>query len=111
MTGVMCAMAGSTGASGGAPLSATAAPTTIGWIYVEGEYPFYSTDGNITATPAGGTAPYTYLWSTVSGAGSSVTPTDAASFFWNLDSSATTVRCLVTDNLGASAYTNNCSIS
>ncbi len=94
-------------------ITAAAAPSTGTWTFT-GD--FYETTVDIVATPTGGTGPYTYAWEFVSG------PTPEDSGFnpiytfatvkpASVTNVASVVRCLVTDSLGASTYTNNVSIS
>lgn len=67
------------------------------------------TTNNVTATPAGGTAPYTYAWEYVSGdLGISATAAAAATTAFSATGTNVeklgTWRCKVTDNLSAVAY-------
>lgn len=73
-----------------------------------------------TATPTGGTAPYTYAWTQTSGAGlwTANSPTGAISDFTGYaigpgDGDDATFICTVTDSLGSVAVTNDvaCSVT
>ena len=66
------------------------------------------TSGIATATPTGGTAPYTYAWTKVSGDTMTVTNSTSASTAFRAsvgpgDSRSATYRCTVTDKNGLSA--------
>lgn len=63
--------------------------------------------GFVTATPQGGFAPYTYLWTRQSGAGTALSPTSASTRF--SESSGTWV-CVVTDSAGRAANSNTVSV-
>ena len=113
MTGIssLLAMAGGSAAAPPSPLTASAAPTTETWTY-DGGLGYY-VSGDVTATPSGGTTPYTYAWERVSGyvAAGAIGPTSAVTPFVSLFGTTTVFKCLVTDSLGVTAYTNNVSIS
>lgn len=73
-----------------------------------------------TATPTGGTAPYTYAWTQTSGAGlwTANQPTNPISDFTGYaigagDGDDATFICTITDSLGATAITNDvaCSVT
>lgn len=105
MTGILSALIG---AKVVPPFTAAAAPSSVVWNGPD-MFGFYASD-TITATPTGGTGPYTYAWETVSGDSFTGYDTAAASFV-TVTGNPAVVKCLVTDSLGASAYTNNVSIS
>jgi|SRR6185503_3138127 len=90
------------------PLSVVLDTTSI--VTVEGDDQTIIRGGSSTATPSGGSAPYSYAWTRESGdtldvdgaataiASFSVVPTPAQPVFDAI------YRCTVTDNLGATAY-------
>lgn len=65
----------------------------------------YCATGDVTITPSGGVAPFTYAWVKLSGNGSVNNPSGSTtSFFDNLANGAITTgtfRCTVTDALGS----------
>jgi hypothetical protein len=67
------------------------------------------TTGSITVTPAGGTAPYTYAWTKVSGAtitadsSTAATTTFTATSLTSGETRVAIFRCTVTDNVAATA--------
>lgn len=66
------------------------------------------TSSTATATPTGGTAPYTYSWAKVSGDTMTVTASTSASTAFRLgvgpgDTKSATYRCTVTDKNGLTA--------
>lgn len=66
------------------------------------------TSDPVTCTPSGGLAPYTYLWTVVSGTVSITTPTAASTTFSKTVTTPSvqefaTVRCTVTDSAGSTA--------
>jgi len=96
-------------AAGTSPTVKTANATTI-------------TSNNITATPSGGTAPYTYAWSIISEDDPDGTPTLLNSTSQSCQVRTTqdpadqiyisvSVRCVVTDNIGRTATTNTVAVS
>ena len=104
----------------GGVLSASVAPTSAGGSCNR------STVGNctvtttsVTVTPAGGTPPYSYAWELVSGSGANETafnnPVTAFTRAGAAQNPTNTLigamRCKVTDNLGAIAYTANVTIT
>ncbi len=104
MTGTLSMMVGGKVAPA---LSATASPSTLSWAPSGGYYATSTT----TATPSGGTGPYTYLWEQVSGVGGVAFEDQDTTYFNSIVTGASVWRCLVTDANGVSAYTNNVSIS
>ena len=61
----------------------------------------------VTVTPVGGTGPYTYAWTFVSGDAVTVqNPTAAATKFSSTTSAESVYRCTVTDSLAATAVAN-----
>lgn len=92
---------------GGGSLIATASPGAAnGFVFVAEPASLTSvvTSNNVTVTAAGGTAPYTYSWTKVSGDTLTVTAPTAdttqftATLFKNTERAAT-YRCTVTDAL------------
>jgi len=73
---------------------------------ISGGTPTYTTTNSVTVTPAGGTAPYTYAWTKVSGDDFDIgAPTTATTTFsgtpeFNSDLSGV-YRCTVTDDAGS----------
>lgn len=112
MTGIICVA--TSGGVTAAAMSATLT-STASWQY-DSDLMGYVSDA-LTATPSGGTGPYSFSLELVSGsitnAGSAGTGSGATSVYAvsNWSSEATVVKVLVTDSLGQSAYTNNCSLS
>ena len=102
--------------SGGAtvaPFTATLT-STASWQF-DSDLMGYISDA-LTATPTGGTSPYSFSLEQVSGsiinAGNAGTGSGATSVYAiSLTGVATVVRVLVTDANGTTAYTNNCSLS
>jgi len=97
-----------TGGSGGAGLGASKSGDAYGYETGDvSEVTVYS--NTVTITPSGGTAPYSYLWSFVSGVGSTMyMSTTGASMYWgtyfsngtaNDWSELSTYKCRVTDNV------------
>ena len=61
----------------------------------------------VTVTPAGGTGPYTYAWTYVSGDTVTVlSPTSAATRFSSATGAEAVYKCTVTDSLAATAVVN-----
>lgn len=97
---------------GGAGFSATAdRATCTGVVFDASSPPLFAavTSDSVTVTPAGGTGPYTYAWTRLSGA-SSISPTAptaaTTTFSANVPRDTTvtaTFRCTVTDSLAATA--------
>lgn len=77
----------------------------------------YNDTPTVTATPSGGTAPYTYLWQYVSGDSSifTTTPTEQQTDFSRYGSYTNTYvanwRCRVTDSASTVAYSSNVTIT
>lgn len=93
--------------------SAIASPTAVTGVDSAGTV----TSNACTASPLGGTAPYTYLWQYISGStaissdsGTSATTTFSATLSAR-DSTTGSKRCRITDSTGAIAYTNIVTIS
>ncbi len=91
-------------------LTAAAAPSTSTWDFSV-ELGVYFSTNTITATPTGGSSPFTYLWEPVSGDLVGAVATDSATVMLSASGVAGVIRCLVTDANGVTAYTNNVSIS
>lgn len=111
VTGIICVA--TSGGVTAAAMSATLT-STASWQY-DSEIMGYVSDA-LTATPSGGTGPYSFSLELVSGsitnAGGAGTGSGATSVYAiSLTGVATVVKVLVTDSLGQSAYTNNCSLS
>lgn len=75
----------------------------------------FSTSG-VTATPSGGTGPYTYLWEKVSGDTLSAASASSATTTWNASGTAPETktaywRCKVTDSLATVAYSATVTVS
>ena len=61
----------------------------------------------VTVTPAGGTGPYTYAWTYVSGDAVTVlSPSSAATKFSSATGAEAVYKCTVTDSLAATAVVN-----
>lgn len=103
MTGIM--MAGGTSPPA---LTASRSPSFLSWSF---SGVFYDS-GTATATPSGGTGPYTYAWEQVSGDDIvfGANPLAFTTFSQGTIALAV-VRCKVTDSLGQTAYTPNISIT
>lgn len=100
------------GGGGGGTLVVTASPSSSS---VSGNNTTLTSVG-ITATPSGGTAPYTYSWSVVSTdtAASINSPTLATTTVRGsdiVDFGSTTIHCVATDSLGVSGTSNNATIT
>lgn len=97
-------------------LTAAASPTSVnGSNFGPDPSGIVSSDPS-TATPTGGTAPYTYLWTQVSGTAGidPNTPTLAETQFTDSACSGLSegvFKCTVTDNNGATADTNTVAVS
>lgn len=95
---------------GGSGLSAVAAPGSAYGIVTNNNLFVTVTSNSVTVTASGGTGPYTYAWTRLSGdsAVSATSPTAATTTFsasvprW--DSREATMRCTVTDALSATAH-------
>jgi hypothetical protein len=88
--------------------TAIASPSSVSGVDAAGTV----TSNNTIVTPSGGTAPYTYLWSYVSGntsivatAGTSATTAFSAILFGG-DSTTGSWKCKVTDATAAFIYSN-----
>lgn len=96
-------------------MTASASPGSVSGTGSSGGS-FTVTSNASSATPSGGTGPYTYLWQKVSGdAGTAAdTGTAASTTFSRLSTSPDTEssiwRCRVTDNLSNQAFTNNVNV-
>jgi len=74
---------------------------------------------NVTCTPGGGTPPYTFLWSVVSGAGTITAGSTAQTCTVSDTETATTggatfntvIKCKVTDSASGNATSSNCTIT
>jgi hypothetical protein len=93
-------------------LSATAAPLTV-TSYGNSDAPVDIVAGNCFATPAGGVAPFTFLWSLIAGAGSWVIGDDTnslTSFTAEAvdprDTRVADFKCAITDANGNEVETN-----
>ena len=91
-----------------ADLSAEVAPTSLWNVYLDpgDNSDNFVSSGGTTVTPSGGTAPYTYAWSQVSGDFMSIThPTLATTDFVAdvvyAQSASAIFQCTVTDSNGA----------
>lgn len=88
------------------PLSLAITPATVSGSGEIGRALLIFTDA-ATATPTGGSAPYTYAWTRLTGSGAAFSPTAAATKFSATVPASTlysgTFRCTVTDALGATA--------
>ena len=76
-------------------------------VSVPGSFRFSPTTEThtLTATPSGGTTPYTYAWTKVSGSGSITGSTTTSSTTVSmLSNSSGTYRCTVTDNVSDTAF-------
>lgn len=99
----------SAGASGGA-FSVSISPSPNDKSTAAGSPSGTVTSDNMTATPSGGTAPYTYSWAKVGGAGSpsfsaATSATTNVGLTVNASAERTLIiRCTVTDNAAAVAY-------
>lgn len=95
---------GESGAGGGGGLVVSISPN---FAYAAGTG--LSTTGAVTASVSGGTAPYTYSWTKVSGTTMTVTGPTSASTQWRYDPAvneqATAVyKCTVTDHVGVTGF-------
>lgn len=97
---------------GGSGLSATASPgSASGELFDPEPAPLFATvtSNSVTVTPTGGTAPYTYAWTHLSGSSSVLvtSPTSATTTFsGNIPKNQERLavkRCTVTDSLLATA--------
>lgn len=92
-------------------MTASAAPSSVsGAANVNGTVTVVT--NSTSATPAGGTGPYTYLWSGGSAGWSIGSPNNATTSFARSglgpdDSDTTTFTCTVTDATGVTATTNS----
>ena len=89
------------------PISLNVAPSSVSGTG-DSHAAILITSSTATATPTGGTAPYTYAWTKVSGDTLTVTnPTNASTAFRASigpgDSRGATYRCTVTDKNGLTA--------
>jgi hypothetical protein len=97
---------------GGGGLSATASPGRAIGEVTDTNLFVTVTSNSVTVTPSGGTAPYTYAWTRLSGdsAVAANSPTTATTTFsanvpkW--DSREATMQCTVTDSLSATTTVN-----
>lgn len=91
-------------------MTASATPTAVGNVHIGGGTTTVTSDAT-TATPSGGTAPYTYAWSQTGGDSMTITsPTAASTTFSKSVPDAVGYEgyfvCVVTDNVGQVAATN-----
>ena len=105
MSGVLCAMLGAV------PTLALGISLSPGDMYKSRSGPGAITSNIDTATASGGTGPYTYAWTYVSGSSFTITApsTAATAFSTTLTASQYkngTYRCTATDSLGATAAAN-----
>lgn len=106
MTGFFAALAGAAGNGGGGSFTVVVTPASAASIGTISE--------TVTATPSGGSSPYTYSWSLKSGTGIFITaPTSAATTFYTLGNKAVSgvAVCTVQDNSGAIVTSNDVQIS
>lgn len=88
------------------PLSVSISPPdALG--FVSSSKPARAVTNPVTATPTGGKAPFTYVWSLLSGATTITSPTNASTTFSQVvasgGSASATARVTVTDALGSTA--------
>lgn len=94
---------------GGGSFSVTISPGTASGLVVSDALNVTVTSNSVTATPSGGTGPYTYAWTRFSGdsAVSANSPSSATTTFSAIvpkwDSREATMRVTVTDSLSATA--------
>lgn len=94
---------------GGGGLSATVSPGTAEGFGTGEEPAELVISNSVTVTPTGGTGPYTYAWTRLSGSSSiyATSPTAATTTFHATiyigPSRTATFRCTVTDSLSATA--------
>jgi hypothetical protein len=91
-------------------MTASATPTNVGFVKVGGGTSVLTSDAT-TATPTGGTGPFTYVWSQVGGDSMTINTPNAASTTFSKsvpDAAGFTgyFVCTITDSLGAVAATN-----
>ena len=98
-------------------MTASASPAVVGVTTTAGSTVTVTSDAT-TATPSGGTGPYSYLWQQVGGDAMTITsPTSASTTFSESVPNGTGYvgyfTCTITDSLTAMATTNNveCSLS
>jgi hypothetical protein len=117
VTGILCAL--SVIGAPTAPPSATPLAVSLNRSSVSGSSTASSiTTNSVTATGSGGTSPYTYVWSKVSG-DSSISATSSASRTTSFTRTGCvggtaysgTWRCKVTDSAGTIVYSSNVSIT
>lgn len=120
MTGVLGVMlgvgaAGGGGGGGGGGMTAAAAPTATSGTRIGGGLTY---SGTVTASPTGGTGPYTYAWARTGGGTTTeaTTPSAASTTFRTYFDTGGQSRtayfvCTVTDSLGAVANTAAVTVS
>lgn len=90
-------------------LTVIVSPETIGWQVVT-PGAFYLSSGMATATPSGGTAPYSYAWQTNTGSATIDDPTSDTTGFQSSDGLSAMATCTVTDDDGNVAESNPVSL-
>jgi hypothetical protein len=83
-------------------MTAALSPNPATWAGYEPESGIY-TSQTVSATPTGGTSPYTYAWTALSGIATCLAPTSASTGFIAGEPLTTSIQCVITDANGTTA--------